>query len=73
MTDEVVEEQLSSERGRSHTCPCCLIHNEQYQLSDRKFLREHSYVKGEPNLTVNAFAEWIKDTYAETHPESARR
>lgn len=74
VTDEVIEQELSSERGRGHSSPSSLIHDEEFQLSARKYVREHSYVKGEPNLTILQFTEWVKTTYdIEIHPETGRR
>ena len=37
-------------------------------------MREHAYKKGEPNLTVAVFREWIGTTYqTKVHEETARR
>ncbi len=37
-------------------------------------MREHAYQKGQPNLTVSAFTQWINSTYNTTvHEETARR
>ena len=74
VTDEDIEEELSSERGHSHSSPSSLIHNEAFQLAARSFVREHAYIKGEPNLTVCKFAKWVNTTYStNVHPETARR
>ena len=72
--DELIEEQLSSERGHSHTSPSSLIHNEDFRLAARTYVRENAYVKGEPNLTVEKFAAWIDTSYnAKVHAETACR
>ena len=74
VTDEVIEQELSSERGRGHSSPSSLIHDEGFCLSARKYVREHSYIKGEPNLTILQFTEWVKATYdIGIHPETSRR
>ena len=52
VTDELIEDQLSSERGHRHTCPSSLIHDENFQLAARSYVRENAYIKGEQNLTV---------------------
>ena len=74
VTDEVIEQELSSECGRGHSSPSSLIHDEGFCLSARKYVREHSYIKGEPNLTILQFTEWVKATYdIGIHPETSRR
>lgn len=51
-----------------------LIHDEAFQLEAQSFVREHAYKKGEPNLTVAAFREWIGTTYqTKVHEETAPR
>lgn len=73
MVDDVeMEEILSSERGKSPSYLSSLIHNEKFQPEAREFVREHAY-KGEPNLTIQDFKDWIKDTYnTSVHNETAR-
>ena len=74
VTDELIEDQLSSERGHGHTSPSSLIHDEDFRLAARAYVRENAYIKGEPNLTVAKFATWIETTYnAKLHTETARR
>lgn len=74
ITDELIEDQLSSERGHKQTCPSSLIHDEAFQLAARSYVRENSYIKGQPNLTVAKFASWIEEEYnAKVHTETARR
>ena len=68
VTDEDIKEELSSERGHSHSSPSSLIHDEAFQLAARSFVREHAYIKGEPNLTVCKFAEWVNTTYSTICP-----
>ena len=37
-------------------------------------MREHAYIKGEPNLTICKFAEWVNTTYStNVHPETTRK
>ena len=74
VNDECIEDELSSERGHSHSSPSSLIHDEQFQLEARTYIRQNAYVKGEPNLTVDKFMEWVASTYKTTiHKETARR
>ena len=40
-----------------------IIHNEDFKLAARSFVRENAYRKGEPNMTVQTFKDWIKSTY----------
>ena len=74
VTDEDIEEELSSERGHSHSSPSSLIHDKAFQLAARSFVGEHAYIKGDPNLTVCKFAEWVNTTYSNNaHPETTHR
>ena len=74
VTDELIEDQLSSERGHRHTCPSSLIHDENFRLAARSYVRENAYIKGEPNLTVDKFALWVEKEYqSKVHTETARR
>ncbi len=73
VTDQDIEDELSSDRGHGATHLTSLIH-ETFQLESRTFVREHAYNKGEPNLTVQAFADWIDSTYqTKVHTETAHR
>ena len=74
VTDELIEDQLLSERGHKHTCPSSLIHDENFRLAARSYVRENAYIKGEPNLTVVKFASWVEKEYqSKVHTETARR
>ena len=75
VTDEAIEEEeLSSECGHRHSSPSSLIHDKEFQLAAREFVREHSFFKGEPNLTISKFTEWVTSTYKyNLHQETARR
>ena len=74
VTDESIEDELSSERGHCHSCPWSLIHDEEFQLEARTYIRQNAYVKGEPNLTVDMFVEWIASKFnTKVHKETARR
>ena len=59
VTDNDIEDELAPERGHSPTYLSSLIHDEAFQLEAQSFEREHAYKKGEPNLTISAFREWI--------------
>ena len=74
ISDETIESELSSERGTFHSNPSSLIHDEQFQMAARTYVRDNAYAKGEPNLTVGAFGEWVEVTYnKKVHQETARR
>ena len=74
VNNETIESELSSERGLCHSCPSSLIHDEGFQMAARTYVRENAYVKGEPNLTVGNFSEWVEGTYSKkVHHETARR
>ena len=76
MTDESIEVELSSERGHCHSCPWSLIHDEEFQLEARTYMyiRQNAYVKGEPNLTVDMFVEWVASKLnTKVHKVTVRR
>ena len=74
MSNETIESELSSERGVHHSNPSSLIHDEQFKLAARQYVRENSYKKGEPNLTIGKFSEWVETAYnMKIHHETARR
>lgn len=74
VTDEDIEAQLSSSRGRGSRHPNSLIFDEQFQLDARCFVRKNACKKGEPNLTAATFRDWIYTTYNEKIcTETARR
>ena len=60
--NDFISEELSSEHGAS-SVKDTIIHNEDFKLAARSFLRENAYKKGEPNMTVQMFKDWIKHTY----------
>ena len=66
ITDEVVEAELSSDRGRAPSNPSSIIHDEEFQLKAREFVRMHAHRKGEPNLTSVMFRQWISETFSVT-------
>ena len=55
MDDTAVEILLSSDRGKGVTNPLSLIHDEQFRLQAREYVRANSCQKGEPNLTADMF------------------
>ena len=74
VNNETIESELSSEQGLCHSCPSSLIHYEGFQMAARTYVRENAYAKGEPNLTVGNFSEWVEGTYSKkVHHETARR
>ena len=74
MTDESIEDELSSEQSHCHSCPWSLIHDEEFQLEARTYIHQNAYVKGEPNLTADMFGEWVVSKFnTKAHKETARR
>ena len=65
VTDEDIEAQLSSGRGVPSPHPQSLLFDEEFQLNAQSFIRSNACKKGEPNLTVVVFADWIHTTYGQ--------
>lgn len=69
ITDDIVEAELSSIRGK-HPKWISLMHNENFRLEATQYIREHGYVKGAPNLTL---AHWVAGKWdVEVCEETAR-
>ena len=60
--DDFISAELSSEHGAS-SVKDRIIHNGNFKLAARSFVRENAYKKGEPNMTVQMFKDWMKSTY----------
>ena len=43
--------------------PSAILHDEEFQLVARKFMHENAYRKGEPNLTIERFCKWVKESF----------
>ena len=61
VSDEDIEDILASSRG------LCLpkdqlVCDEGFQSEARSFVRSKSCIKGEPNLTVSMFQDWVLST-----------
>ena len=70
---DFIETQLSSERGKGCGNADSILHDEEFQLSARKYIRSNAYRKGAPNLTTEMFCKWIKDEFGvEVCCETAR-
>ena len=70
--DEFVELELLSDWGKSSVHDS-LVHNEEFKLAARSYVRENAYKKGEPNMTVCTFKQWIYDKFnVEVCLETAR-
>ena len=64
ITDEFITDELSSDRGHHDIrYSNLLLHNEEFQLAARTYVRSNSCIKGEPNLTSHMFANWIDSNY----------
>ena len=59
-----IETQLSSERGKGCGNADSILHDEEFQLSARKYIRSNAYRKGAPNRTTEMFCKWINDQYS---------
>ena len=71
---EFIQTELSSERGKACGNPDTILHNEEFQLSARKYIRSNAYRKGEPNLTTEMFCRWVSDSFSiNVSNETARR
>ena len=61
---EFIQIELSSELGKACGNPDAILHDEEFQLSARKYIRSNAYRKGAPNLTTEMFCKWLSDTYS---------
>lgn len=60
---EFVSLELSSDRGHGCGNQSYIIHDEDFRLKARKFVRSNCSNKGEPNLTALQFRELIEATF----------
>ena len=65
LEDEELSDALSSNRG-CYTKVVSLTNDETFTLEAAEFVRAHGYRKGEPNLTLNKFVEWVKDKHGKS-------
>ena len=71
---EFIQTELSSERGKACGNPDAILHDEEFQLSARKYIRSNAYRKGAPNLTTEMFCKWVSDNFSvNVSNETARR
>ena len=66
MDMDFVKEELASDRGHGTGNTGHIIHDEEFQLEACKFVRANSCKKGEPNLNVEQFRQWMKSSYSRT-------
>ena len=64
--DEHMLELLASNRGHDNNHTHTLVHNEDFAVAARAYVRSNACKKDEPNLTCKMFSEWIKMEY-DTH------
>ena len=62
VTDDRLDKELESGRGK-HPKWVSLISDENFRADVRKFVLDDAYVKGRPNLTLQAVVTWMKDTH----------
>ena len=63
MNDDCITDMLSSSRGMHDEHSASLLHDENFCFSARQYVRKNACKKGEPNLTSQMFAQWIKTEY----------
>ena len=63
MDDTAVETLLSSERGKGIKNPLSLIHDQDFRLEAREYVRANSYKRDEPNLTADMFQKWVQEHF----------
>ena len=63
---------LASEKGHFNRRDS-LISDEDFQLSARTYVRSNACKKGEPNLTSDMFAVWVKQKYDHDISEETAR
>ena len=63
---DMMADLLSSERGRGSKLAGSLLTDEEFRLAAREYVRQNSCVRGEPNMTSEAFYDWISSTYGVT-------
>ena len=56
--------ELSSERGKACGNATSILHDENFQLAARSYVRSTAYRKGEPNLTTEMFCQWVKESFS---------
>ena len=56
--------ELSSERGKACGNAASILHDENFQLAARSYVRSTAYRKGEPNLTTEMFCQWVKESFS---------
>ena len=71
---EYISMELSSDRGKACGNATSILHDEEFQLAARSYVRSTAYRKGEPNLTTQMFCQWAKEKFSiEICTETARR
>ena len=60
---EFMEELLSSVHGRSCGTPGSILHDEDLRLLAREFVHKNAYKRGQPNMTLNDFRNWVEMSY----------
>ena len=61
--DGFIELELSSDRVKACGNPTSIIHDEEFSLAAREYIRSNAYRKGEPNLTADMFRAWVSESY----------
>ena len=73
MDDTAVEILLSSDRGKGVANQLSLIHDEQFRLQAREYVRANSCQRGKPNLMADVFQKWVQEQFeCEISTEMAR-
>lgn len=62
VTDDRLDRELQSDRGR-HPKWVSLMADETFRKDVKKYVLEHGYAKGAPNITLQHLVTWMKETY----------
>ncbi|ORU94723.1 MAG: hypothetical protein A6F71_09525 [Cycloclasticus sp. symbiont of Poecilosclerida sp. M] len=62
VTDMSLETELKSSRGR-HPKHMSLMTDENFRTDACQYVRENGYIKGKPNLTLDKFVSWVKESW----------
>ena len=58
--DDDLDEVFSSKRG-CHSKVISIINDKSFCVEASKYVRQNGYTKGEPNLTLSQFCNWVEE------------
>ena len=59
----ILNDLLSSERGRGGGNYDSLLHDEEFRLHARDYKHDNAYKRGQPNMTTKDVQDWIASEY----------